>query len=1022
MSLTKEWRSRVESWITELKNHFYIELGTVDFKGFITKEQLTLNEAQKKNFSDMQTGTKWGAKWEYGWFRGSVELPEEAINKRICLRPEVGGEGAVYINGINAGSKDKKHFEITLTRDGAPGSRYDIVIESYAGHGPRIENVLPTPPGRLTVPEPGPTQTVVGRSTYGIWDEDAYQLWIDVDTLYQVRNNINENSLRTSEIDKALRDFTLIVDFELPYEERVETFKRGRERLKPLLECKNGSTAPLMYIVGQSHLDLAWLWPKAETERKIARTMSTQLALLDEYKDYKFFFCEPPLHEMLKELYPDLFERVKQKAREGQIIAEGGIWVESDTNLPSGESLIRQLMYGKMYFEKEYGVDSKLLWLPDVFGFSAVLPQLMKGCNIKYFCTKKIIDNYNGGDPFPYNIFMWEGIDGTRVLSHIIRKSNSPIDPQTLIKRWEFDRRQKDDISTFLFPFGFGDGGGGPIRDHLEYIERMEDLEGVPRTKMCDPDEFFEDLEKQGVPENRYVGELYFQAHRGTYTSQAKTKKGNRKSEFALREAEMWGSIAKSLYKFEYPYEKMDSAWKKVLFNQFHDVLTGASIKRVHDEAEADYSEVLKATEDIINTAAFSMTGDSNGITVFNSLSWERKELVCLPEDVLGICDSEGKLIPVQELDGKVYAEATLPSCGWAGFTPVSGSAEVENTLGASDTMLENELIRITLNSTGEITSIFDKEANQEFAAGICNSFRMYKDVTTNYDAWDIDSMYSKAPVELGSEASTEVLYKGPLICGVRIKRKINNSELTQDITLRRGSRKVEFKTRIDWKETHKLLKVAFPVDIYTNEVLNEIQFGYVKRPNHKSRQYDSDRYEVCNHKWSALTEENRGFAILNDCKYGISAEDGCLSLTLLKSALAPDMYADKGVHEFTYGIYLWNGPFVESNVTREGYELNCPALTLRGNADNKSLFSVNSNSIVIDTVKPAEDGSEDIILRLYESVKSRASCRLSTTLPVKHAEEVNMLEKEGSEINLDNCGMVLNFRPFEIKTIRLKL
>ncbi|TCL68567.1 alpha-mannosidase [Hydrogenispora ethanolica] len=1021
MALTKEWEKRILKWLAELKNHFFRELGVIEFTGFVTRDQLELADALRGPFAAMPEGTAWGAKWEYGWFRGNVTLAEAARGKRIVIRPCLGGESAVYIDGLNAGAIDKEHREVTLCMNGEPGRTFAIIAESYAGHGPRLEDIPPLPPGRVAVPEPGPTQVRVARSTFGIWDEEAYQLWLDATALYQIRCNINENSLRAAAIDKGLKDFTLRVDFELPYEARLKTFQAGRERLRPLLSCVNGSTAPTMFIFGQSHLDLAWLWPFAETERKCARTVATQLALMDEYPEYRFLLTQAPVFLTLKERYPRLYQRVREKIASGQLIPEGGMWVEADTNLPGGESLIRQLLYGKRFFREEFGVDSQLVWLPDVFGFSAALPQILVGCGIRYFSTKKLYDNYNGGDPFPYNIFMWQGIDGSRVLTHIIRKSNSPLDPQTLIKRWEFDRKQQDDIATFLFPFGYGDGGGGPVREHLEYARRMRDLEGVPRLRYCHPNEFFEDLAEKGLPENHYVGELYFQAHRGTYTSQAKTKRGNRRAEFALREAELWGAAAHGCQGSAYPRAELERLWQKVLFNQFHDILPGTSIQRVHQEAEADYEAVLEKLAVLKNSAVSALIEPGPGLTVFNSLSWERRELVALPAEYEAVCSPDGVVQPTQAVGGQTLAEVRVPACGWSTFQPAPATAAILNSLHASPTRLENEYLRIELNDRGELASIYDKEAGRELAAGLCNRLMMYKDVTTYYDAWDIDSMYERLPVALDERATIEPVCSGPLLAALRVARPLHHSRLTQEISLRRGSRRIEFKTVVEWAESHKLLKVAFPTTIHCEEGIHEIQFGHVRRPNHHSRQYDADRFEVCNHKWTAVAEGNRGCAILNDCKYGVNVVGGCINLTLLKSALVPDMHADRGRQEFTYAFYAWNGPFVGSELIREAYELNSPVCAVRGSAGQRSLFRLDDPAIILETVKLAEDNG-DLILRLYESKAATVHCLLETSLPLWRAEQTNMLETEGRELEASGGTIPLDFRPFEIKTIRLRL
>lgn len=1019
---SREWGCRIKSWMLELLNHFYIELGTFELQGFTTKDLLTYEKALAGPFSPMPYGTKWGAKWEYGWFRGTVCLPEEAMGRRIVLKPDTGAESLVFVNGKIAGSVDHAHEEITLAKSGVPGEIYDIVIESYAGHGPRLENIGPTPPGRTAVPEPGEAQAVVGRNSFGIWDEDAFQLFIDVNTLYKVLISINSKSLRAQEIFKALCDFTLIVDFEQPYEKRVQSFRKCRERLKPLLECVNGTTMPLMYIFGQSHLDLAWLWTSNETIRKAARTLSTQLALLDEYPGYRFFMTQPPLFVMLKEHYPELYERVLEKIKNGRIMPEGGMWVEADTNMPSGESLIRQFLYGKKFFREEFGIDSKLLWLPDTFGFSAALPQIAKGCGIEYFSTQKIVRNYYEGDPFPYNIFMWEGTDGTQVLTHIHKKNNSHIDPEIIIQRWEQDRNQRENIATFIFPFGFGDGGGGPTRYQIEYAERMKDLEGIPRTRMSHPNEFFEDIEKNGLPENMYVGELYFQAHRGTYTTQAETKKGNRKSEFALRDCEFWLTAANKIGGHDYPYDELEYLWKKVLFNQFHDILAGTSIKKVHEEAEADYEMVLNKAGELCSKALHVLTGKDGGITVFNSLSWDREELIPLPDGVKAVKTPEGNILPIQNISGKNYALVNVPACGWTTLEPVNENVQVMSDVKAGTYFLENEHLRILFNEKGQIFSIVDMHTGLEFAEGLCNDFRMYQDITSHYDAWDIDSMYEKVPVRLDDEAETEVLYQGSLEAALRVRRKLNNSEMTQVITLRKNSRRVDFRTIIDWREDHKLLKVHFPTNIHANEALHEIQFGYVKRPNHKSRQYDADRFEVCNHKWTALAEGKRGFAVLNDCKYGVNVSGGSINLTLLKSPLVPDMTADRGIHEFTYSIYLWDGSFDDSDVIREAYSLNSPVCVFEGDAGEMRLFVIDQKDIILETVKLAEDKSGDIIIRLYQGTGSTTLCNISTCLPVGRAWETNMLEENKKEIEHDNNNIKLVFRPFEVKTIRLRI
>ena len=1029
--LTTEWRRRIDNWRQELPNHVYRPLGTVAVSGFITVGQLAVEEALEGDFVPMPPGTKWGAKWEYGWFKGRVELPEEAAGKRIVLQIDLGAESAVYVNGVAVGAASppprrlRRHQaallyrEILLSASGVPGQTYEVVIEGYAGHGPRVSYAGPTPPGRETVPEPPPTQAAVGDITFGIWQEDVYQLAIDVETLYELRDNIDPESLRVAEIDAGLRDFTTVVDYELSNGEMLGTVRACRERLEPLLACVNGSTAPIMYAFGHAHIDVAWLWPLAETERKCVRTFSAQLALMEQYPEFKFLQSQPHLYWMVKNHYPKLYERILGAIKKGQFIPEGGMWVEADTNISGGESLIRQFVHGKRFFRDEFGIESELMWLPDVFGYSGAMPQIMIGCGIKYFSTHKIFWTYNGGDPFPYNTFWWEGIDGSEILVHLHNDYNSRTNPASVIDRWK-SRVQKDGFSTRLFPFGWGDGGGGPTRNHLEFIRRQRDLEGGPKMVIASPIDYFEDQEAKPVPA-RYVGELYFQAHRGTYTSQAKTKRGNRKSEFALREAEMWGVAAHALTGFSFPLEAMDEAWKKVLLNQFHDIIPGSSIERVYEEAEASYAEAIEMAEGVATEAAHALTDHTQALTAFNSLSWERSALVPLPAGWSGAADRSGMALPTQVVNGVAWSEATAPACGWTTLLP-GVAVDVADELVASEHLLENDLIRVELNGTGEITRILDKETGRELADGTCNSIKMYKDVPTGWDAWDLDSMYELTPVDLDRQACIEVAQGGPLIAVLRVTRTLNHSTMTQEISLRRGSRRVDFHTVIDWQESHKLLKVNFPVAVHANEAVHEVQFGHIRRPNHLSRPFDADRFEVSAHKWTALMEENRGCAVLNDCKYGVNVLGNSINLTLLKSALAPDMHADKGRQEFTYAFYAWNGCFASSPLVHEAYDLNCPVMTAPGAAGEGSLFAVSTPNVIVDTVKPAEDGSGDVVVRLYESKRMATDCALSSSLPVAKAVQTDMLENAKGALEWSEGKVDLAFRPFEVKTVRLSL
>jgi alpha-mannosidase len=1013
MSLTKEWLNRITHWDHALWQICYEPLEKFELNGFVTHDQLTAEQASKRKFHPMPVGTNWGAKWQYGWFKCDLTLPEAAAGRRIVMymnpaaKPDSeDGECLVWANGKVIGSYGWARREITLTKNGIPGANYLILVEAYAGHGSLVMGGGPILYDHASVPEPGKTQATVGESHFGIWREQVYQLAIDYATLFELRNRLDPTSLRVSEIDEGLKDVTLLIDLELPEPEMLESINQARDRLHPLLSCVNGTSTPTFYAFGHAHIDVAWLWPLAETNRKIARTAINQLSLMEEYPEYRFLQSQPQLYTMLKARYPELYERFKQAVLSGKVITDAAMWVEADTNISAGESLIRQIMYAKQFLKEEFSKDVEVMWLPDVFGYTGSLPQIMLQCGCTSFATQKIAWTYHGGEPFPYNTFLWEGIDGSCIPTHIFTDYNSETRPGNILDRWE-SRFQKDGIDSMLLAFGWGDGGGGPTRDHLEFISRSKDLEGLPKIKLSSPGEFFADLKREGKPKEKYFGELYFQAHRGAFTSQAKTKLGNRRSEIALHEAEFWGTIAHQLTRYGFSAEKMKPVWRKLLLNQFHDILPGSSIHRVYEEAAAVYENIIADAKRITKAALkeINKSQPKDKVTVFNSLSWERNELLNFPEGMM---------------------ELKVPACGWKTINlkdiGQQSQGKRSQRVKISETSLENELLVASFNSRGELISLIDKETNMEMMAGVGNRFCLFKDIPARFDAWDIDSMTELLQMPTEEPVTVDISESGDYVAKLKLTRKIHLSSITQLITLRKGKRRLDFETRVDWQESHKLLKVAFLVNIYTKDAIHEIQFGHIRRPNHRSRPFDRDRFEVCNHRWTALTEENRGIAILNDSKYGINVLENSMNLTLLKSALAPDPMADKGIQTFTYSIFYWMGSFSDSDVVREGYELNYPVLVQPGDAGEASIFSLDAANIVLETVKMAEDGSEDIIVRLYEAKRNSTRCSLSTKLPVIKAIQTDMLEKNLKELTISHGKIELDFRPFEIKTVRLIL
>ncbi len=1004
-----EWSVRLNHWISTLAKELYEPLGVVDLECFTTYDLLSAAEAEKRTFTTAPAGMPWGRTWEYGWFRGDIVLDERANGKTIVMDIQTGGEATVYVNGESFGTRRADWVAVAhhyicdqiLTRSGKAGEAFHLLLEAYAGHDCPDSAIggHSTGPVREGDYEPRPENAhrrTNGRTTYGIWHEEAYQLWLDVTMLRDLLTVTDKDSLRAAEIEEALENFTLEVDFEKPREARLADYVRAREILRPALAAVNGSTTPEMWAIGNAHIDLSWLWTYEETKRKVARTFAQQVRLMELYPDYKFIQSQPQSYLICKELYPELYEKVKQKIREGQWIADGSMWVEPDTNMSSGESLIRQIVHGKRFYKEEFGIDTKLLWLPDTFGYSAALPQILKNSGVEYLTTQKIFWNYNDADPFPYHYFTWQGMDGTEITSFLHMDYNARTDAATIFGRWK-DRVQKRGFNKFLLPFGYGDGGGGPTRDHIEYALREKNLEGLPKVRMESPDAFFRACEKDGKPTNKYVGELYYQCHRGTYTSQAKVKLGNRKGELALREAELWSVAAQD--QLAYPLETLDGCWKNVLLNQFHDILPGSSIARVYEEAAERYADVFAKTDSIIHSATDALTSGT-GTTYFNSLSWDRKELV-------------------RTADG--YGFVTVPSMGWTSQVDTAvPTVPVQAEVGEDSVILSNGQLTVEINARGEIIRCTDRGGHARISAP-ANVLKMYKDVPRRCDAWDIDSMYDRSPVELDGDSQIELTEATPWKAVVRVTRKISNSDWVQEISLTADEACVVCRTHVNWNEKHRLLKVAFPTGIHTDDGINEMQFGYVKRPTHRSRPYDANRFEVCNHRYTALCEEGRGAAVLNDCKYGVSMLDDEIALTLLRAPTAPDLHCDRGEHDFTYAYYVWDGPMLYADVVRKGYELNVPVLAVDGLAKETSLLRMDAANVVIETVKAAEDGSGDVILRLYESKHAATDAVLTVHLPVTKAALCDMLENEQEPVDMADGKITLSFRGFEVKTLRLK-
>ena len=955
--LPRQDRQRLEAWRQEMKNHLYTPVGEVDFEGFTTFDRLTPESAASAPMRPFPVGEKWGQCWEYAWFRAEFTLPAGCEGRRVVLLPGMGGEQLIYVDGVARGSNDKGRDYVTLRMSGTGGEKVSVLIESYAGHGARLENMGPCPPERSAIPPVPESQCTVKKSVLAVWNEDAYQLYLDVEVLCDLLSQLDEKSLRYQKVAKALMDFTYTADFELPIEARHGSFRRAREVLKAALACHNGSTAPTMWLLGQSHIDLAWLWPEEETWHKVGRTYANQLALMEEYPEYKFLLCEPRLLDMLRVQHPELWQRVQVAYARGQIDPEGAFYIECDTNIPSGESLIRQLIRGKKWFRERFGVDSQVAWQPDTFGYSGALPQILSKLNIPYFATQKLLRADPECERFPYQNFVWEGIDGSTVQALSFFKNNAQVTPSQFVQRWNKDRAQQENIDTLLYPFGFGDGGGGATRDMVENVRRMTDLEGLPRSHYGTLKGFFEETARQAEG-NRWVGELYLAWHRGTWTTQIKTKQLMRTVEQLLHDAEALVALLPAGERKAY-MPTIEQAWDALMFCQFHDVAGGVGIQRVHEEAEA------KLRAQVLALAA-----------LIERLPKVEQRRVELPKEEVAITETED------------------------GF------------------LMENSILRVAVDRQGAITQIIDKRNGLPLMnpGQKMNDWRLYENVEVVYDGWEMSRDWKKRRLDTDLQARCESRMTREGEPFLAVTYAFGESKVEMSLWLR-GDR-VEVESEVDWHERRKLLKVHFESDVLCDDALHEIQFGYVKRPCHASHPFAADRYESCSNRWTALCEENRGLAILQSGSRAVSTGrcpaggGGEIALSLLRAPLVPDDTADRGHHGFKYAIMPFASAFKDAGVVKAG-------IAFAEGARENAGFAVDSEAIILETIKCADDQSDDIILRLYESLRTHADGVLHLPFAAK-VYESSMDESETGLLLGESREIPLRLKPFEIMTLRV--
>ncbi|MGQ9630522.1 MAG: alpha-mannosidase [bacterium] len=990
------------------------------------------------DWEDFPIGGRWGGRMVSAWFRAKVAILPRFKGRKVCLRlipgkgsGLVGAESLAFLDGHPFQGLDPHRSEVLLANPARGDEKYVLAIKAFSG-----------------MKEEDRTFEV---AEVAVIDEATEAFYFNARVAYEVATLLDTNSLERAEILNRLNEAFNMVDYRIPGSEGFyASIRDANDHLeKSLYQRRRAGTVAKALCVGHTHIDVAWLWPLARTREKAARSFATALRLMEAYPEYHFLQSQPQLYKFVKEDYPEIYEGIKRRVKEGRWEATGGMWVESDCNVTSGESLVRQFLFGKRFFRREFGAENRLLWLPDVFGYNWALPQIMKKCGIDYFMTTKI--SWNQYNRLPYDTFLWRGVDGTEVLTHFITTTaegvwfatyNGDLAPKAIKGAWD-NYQQKNINDEVLVSFGWGDGGGGPTKEMLENARRLKDLPGTPKVEIGRAEDFFRRLEER-VKDNPELpvwnGELYLEYHRGTYTTMAKNKRYNRQSEILYHNAELLSTM-NFMDTGKYPTEDLNRGWELILLNQFHDIIPGSSIKEVYEESHRQYEEILRIGKKVLKSATDEIAGridlEEDSIVIFNPLSWERDDLVEVEagEEDLAILDDDGNEIERQvvEEEGRrkmLFYARGVPSKGYKSFRIRRGEApkRIHSEIEVTPRSMENRFFKIEIAPDGTLSSIYDKINRREVLSPgeSGNLFQAFEDKPLGNDAWDIDIFYQDKCWELRDLDGIEVIEEGPLRGGVRIKRRFSNSLIAQKIYIYRDIPRIDFSTYVDWHETQVLLKVAFPVDIHSTRATYEIQFGNVERPTHWNTSWDYARFEVCGHKWADLSEGDYGVSLLNDCKYGHDIKDNRIRLTLLKSPIHPNPEADRGEHQFTYSLYPHSGDWRQGGTVRRGYELNYPLIAKvegkhKGQLPPRDSFvRVDKPNVVAETVKKAED-DDGIIVRLYECYNQRGPVTLTFSRPLASAVECNLMEEGGEAVDFDGNNLSFRIKPYEIKTFKLK-
>lgn len=1034
MFLTED---KIKARIQELSQYRYRDRIKLDEWSFLIDEEGKVGTypPKEKNGEVVRIGSRWEGRDLYVWLSSSVLVPSEWSDKEIVGLFDFGDTGG----GNNSG------FESLLFLNHKPYQGVDsnhkevFIPSNLAGDTIHLDFRLWS--GLEGGGEPQNQEHKLQMAELAWLDEKVDHLYFDAKTMIETIEVLDENQPERYQLLNTLNHAINLIDWLNPgSQEFYQSIYQAQNYLEKSLEDMEKNHPVTFHCIGHTHIDVAWLWQLKHTREKSARSFSTVLRLMEKYPEYIFLQTQPQLYAYIKEDYPELYEEMKRRIQEGRWEVDGGMWLESDCNIPSGESLVRQLLHGTQFIRDEFQKECKYLWLPDVFGYSWALPQILKKSGIDTFMTTKI--SWSQYNRMPHDTFKWRGIDGTEILTHFITTTepwpgstiytyNGLISPKTAKESWEAyrDKRVNQDL---LLAYGYGDGGGGVNREMLEMRKRIDQLPGLPHMKTSTANEYFNKLHENVNNTKEYVhtwdGELYLEYHRGTYTSQAFVKQMNRKLELLFRESE-WLNVLNGIQQnslSQYPKDDLKEGWEILLRNQFHDIIPGSSIKEVYEDAREEYEKAEKIGKSTWMDASNSIVTETSSQqwTVFNSAPWKRDDLLFIEMDHDNgyWMDCDGHNLQAQRTTNGWYVEVQdIPSMGYKKieyYTNTKDNEESES-FKIQDNHVETPFYHIFWNDRGQLTSIYDVENGREVLAENerGNVLQVFEDKPLAHDAWDIDIFYQEKMEEITELQSVDLIEKGHLQATIRFNWTYGSSTISQDMILYCHSRRIDFNTHVDWYERQHLLKVAFPVDIRSTEATYDIQFGNVKRPTHWNTSWDQARFETVGHQWADLSEGGYGVSLLNNCKYGYDIKDHVMRLSLIKSAVHPDPYADEGQHEFTYSLFPHKGSWQEAGTVQEAWKLNNPLTYQKGQSEYEkiSFLDISNDHVMIDAVKKAED-RDAVVIRLHEYEGSRSDVRLSSDFTITKWQECDLMERPIGEENNSN-HIEFHLKPYEIKT-----